>query len=175
MFKQALLFKPMIRIIELLYMMLPIYVANMAPPFVKYWRWWNRPISKRWLGSHKTVLGFFLGIAAAILTALLQSRIHWQSDLVNYEQWFKLGLACGCGAMIGDSLKSYLKRQLKIVPGQSWIPADQLDFVLGGLLALSFWVHLDWLDVIMILIVSFVGDIIINQLSFQLGIRNTRW
>jgi len=121
------------------------------------------------------VLGFFLGIAAAILTALLQSRIHWQSDLVNYEQWFKLGLACGCGAMIGDSLKSYLKRQLKIVPGQSWIPADQLDFVLGGLLALSFWVHLDWLDVIMILIVSFVGDIIINQLSFQLGIRNTRW
>ena len=104
----------MIRLIELLYMMLPIYVANMAPPFVKYWRWWNRPISKRWLGSHKTVLGFFLGIAAAILTTLLQSRIHWQGDLVCYKRWFLLGLACGCCAMIGDSLKSYLKRTLNL-------------------------------------------------------------
>lgn len=165
----------MIRVLELLYMMLPIYVANMAPPFVKYWRWWNRPISMRWLGSHKTVVGFFLGIAAAILTALVQSRIHWQGDLVSYEQWFRLGLASGCGAMIGDSLKSYVKRRLNIAPGQSWIPADQLDFVLGGLLALSFWVRLGWLDVIMILTVSFVGDILINHLSFQLGIRNTRW
>lgn len=165
----------MTRIVELLYMMLPIYVANMAPPFVKYWRWWNRPISKRWLGSHKTVVGFFLGIAAAILTVLLQSRIHWQGDLVNYEQWFLLGLASGCGAMIGDSLKSYFKRRLQIAPGQSWIPADQLDFVLGGLFALSFWVHLGWLEVIMILTMSFIGDIMINHLSFYFGIRNTRW
>lgn len=165
----------MIRIVELLYMMLPIYFANMAPPFVKYWRWRNSPISRRWLGSHKTVVGFFLGIAAAILIALFQSRIHWQGDLVSYEQWFLLGLASGCGAMIGDSLKSFVKRRLKIAPGQSWIPADQLDFVLGGLLALSFWVRLGWLDVIMILTVSFVGDIIINHLSFHLGIRNTRW
>jgi len=165
----------MIRIVELLYMMLPIYVANMAPPFVKYWRWWNPPINKRWLGSHKTVLGFFLGIAAAILTALLQSRIHWQGDLMSYEHWFLIGLASGCGAMTGDSLKSYLKRRLQIAPGQSWIPADQLDFILGGLLALSFWVHLGWLDFIIILTVSFVGDIMINHLSFHLGIRNTRW
>ena len=165
----------MTRVIDLLYMMLPIYAANMAPPFVKYWRGWNRPISERWLGSHKTVLGFFLGIAAAILTALLQSRIHWQGNLVSYEQWFLLGLSSGCGAMVGDSLKSYLKRRLQIAPGQSWIPADQLDFVIGGLLVLSFWVHLDWLDVITILTVSFVGDIMINHLSFYFGIRNTRW
>jgi CDP-2,3-bis-(O-geranylgeranyl)-sn-glycerol synthase len=164
----------MTRIIELLYMMLPIYFANMAPPFVKYWHWWNRPISKRWLGGHKTVLGFFFGVASAILIAFFQSRIHWQGDLVSYEQWFLLGLACGCGAMIGDSLKSYFKRRLNISPGQSWIPADQLDFVFGGLLALFFWARLSWIDIIMILSISFIGDILINQLSFQLGIRNTR-
>lgn len=163
------------RVFELIYLMLPIYVANMAPPFVKYWHGWNRPISARLLGNHKTVVGFFLGIAAAILTTLVQSRIHWQSDLVNYEQWFLLGLSCGCGAMIGDSVKSYFKRQLRIASGRSWVPADQLDFVLGGLLALSFWARLGWLDVITILTLSFVGDIIVNHLSFQLGIRDTRW
>lgn len=165
----------MIRIVELVYLMLPIYIANMAPPFVKYWHWWNRPISERWFGSHKTVLGFSVGIAAAILTTLVQSRIHWHGDLVNYEQWLFLGLACGCGAMVGDSLKSYFKRRLQIASGRSWIPADQLDFVLGGLLVLSFWVRLSWLDVITIVTLSFVGDIIVNHLSFQLGIRDTRW
>lgn len=65
---------PMIRIVQLVYLTLPVYVGNMAPPFVKYWRWWNRPISERWLGSHKTVLGFALGIAAAILTTLATFR-----------------------------------------------------------------------------------------------------
>ena len=90
------------RTVELVYLMLPIYMANMAPPFVKYWHWWNRPISERWLGSHKTVLGFTFGIAAAILTTLVQSMIHWRGGLVDYGQWLALGLACGFGAMMGD-------------------------------------------------------------------------
>lgn len=155
--------------------MLPIYSANMAPPFVRYWRGWNRPINRRWLGSHKTVVGFSLGISTAILTTFIQSRIHWQGELVSYDKWFWLGLAGGCGAMGGDSLKSFFKRRLQIVSGESWIPADQLDFVLGGLLVLSFWVRLGWLDVLAILILSFVGDIIVKFVSFQLGIRDTRW
>lgn len=163
------------RIVELIYMMLPVYCANMAPPFARYWRGWNRPINERWLGSHKTVVGFSLGVSAAILTTSIQSRIHLQGELVSYENWFWLGLTSGCGAMIGDSLKSFFKRRLQIDSGKSWIPADQLDFVLGGLLVLSFWVRLGWLDVITILTLSFVGDIIVNHVSFQLGIRDTRW
>jgi CDP-2,3-bis-(O-geranylgeranyl)-sn-glycerol synthase len=165
----------MIRIFELTYMMLPIYFANMAPPFVKYWHGWNRPISKLWLGSHKTVLGFIFGIAAATLTALIQAKTHWKGNLVNYDNWFLLGFACGCGAMTGDSLKSFFKRRLQIAPGQSWIPADQLDFVIGGLLAVSFWIRLNWFDVITIFTISFIGDIVINHLSFYFGIRSTRW
>lgn len=165
----------MTRIAELIYLMLPIYVANMAAPFVKYWRGWNRPISEHWLGSHKTVIGFSLGIVAAILTTLMQSRIRWHRDLVNYEQWFWLGLSCGVGAMVGDSFKSFFKRRLHIASGQSWIPADQLDFIFGGLLALSFWVSLGWRDVVAVVTLSFVGDIVVNHVSFRLGIRDTRW
>jgi len=40
------------RVTQLLYLMAPVYVANMAPPCVKFWRGWNRPISERLLGSH---------------------------------------------------------------------------------------------------------------------------
>ena len=34
---------------------------------------------------------------------------------------------------------------------------------------------LTWLDIATILVISFVGDIAVNQLSYALGIRNTKW
>jgi CDP-2,3-bis-(O-geranylgeranyl)-sn-glycerol synthase len=55
--------------------MLPIYIANMAPPFVKYWHGWNRPISLRHVGSHKTVVGFALGVVMAVAVSYGQSWI----------------------------------------------------------------------------------------------------
>jgi hypothetical protein len=45
------------KLLALVYLMPPAYFANMAPPFVKYWRGWNRPIHHAWLGDHKTVMG----------------------------------------------------------------------------------------------------------------------
>jgi CDP-2,3-bis-(O-geranylgeranyl)-sn-glycerol synthase len=165
----------MLRLAQLLYLMLPVYVANMAPPFVKYWPWWNRPISKRWLGKHKTVVGFLLGVAAGVATAFVQSRIGWRRGLGDYEHWLLLGLACGVGALGGDALKSLIKRRLGIAPGEPWIPADQLDFVIGGVVAVSFFVPLGVTDIVLILVVSLLGDIAVNHLSFHLGIRDTKW
>ena len=165
----------MTRIAGLLYLMLPVYAANMAPPFIRFWRGWNPPIDRRRLGVHKTVLGFVVGVLAGTATAALQNALSWHGNLVDYSAWPALGPACGFGAMAGDSLKSFFKRRRGIAPGVRWIPADQLDFVVGGLLALSFWIRLPWPDVLLILAVSFVGDIAVNQLAFRLGIRTTAW
>ena len=43
-------------VLQLVYLMLPAYLANMVPPFARYWPGWNGPISRRWLGDHKTVV-----------------------------------------------------------------------------------------------------------------------
>ena len=165
----------MTRLIQLIYLMLPVYLANMAPPFVKYWPGWNRPISRRWLGDHKTVAGFAFGVAAATGTAFAQSLVAWDGSLVDYDGWLALGLACGFGALGGDALKSLVKRRIGIAPGKPWIPADQLDFVVGGLVALFFFAPLGPADILWIVAISFVGDIAINQISFRLGIRDTKW
>jgi CDP-2,3-bis-(O-geranylgeranyl)-sn-glycerol synthase len=164
-----------LRFTQLLYLMLPVYLANMAPPFVKYWRGWNRPISRRWLGDHKTVIGFAFGVAAGTMTAFIQSLVAWNGSLVDYDRWLALGLACGTGAMAGDALKSLVKRRIGIGPGKPWIPADQLDFVAGGIAALSFFVPLRATDVLSIAAFSFCADIVVNQISFRLGIRDTKW
>lgn len=160
---------------QLLYLMLPVYLANMAPPFVKFWHGWNPPISVPLLGSHKTVVGFAAGVAVAVAVSFIQSRLRWEGSLLSPGHWLAAGIAAGLGAMAGDSLKSFFKRRLQIAPGQRWIPFDQLDFIVGGLVALSFFVRLDWVDIALVCAVSFVGDVLVNQLAFHLGIRDNGW
>jgi CDP-2,3-bis-(O-geranylgeranyl)-sn-glycerol synthase len=163
------------RVIDLVYLMAPAYAANMAPPFVRFWPGWNRPISAVLFGNHKTVVGFALGVTAGVLAAWVQSRIAWSRSLLTPSNWLAIGVASGLGAMAGDSMKSFFKRRAGIPPGESWIPADQLDFVVGALVLMLPLIRLGLADVAIILAITFVGDIVVNQLSFLLGIRSTRW
>ncbi len=60
-----------------MYLMLPAYLANMAPPFTRFWRGWNRPISRKWLGEHKTVMGLCAGLTVALVVTFVRSKINW--------------------------------------------------------------------------------------------------
>jgi CDP-2,3-bis-(O-geranylgeranyl)-sn-glycerol synthase len=161
--------------IQLLYFMAPAYVANMAPPFVKYWRGWNPPISRRWLGDHKTVLGFAAGVSAAALTALAQSYLAWPGALAVHDTWLGLGLRLGIGAMAGDAVKSFFKRRAAIPPGQPWIPFDQVDFVLAALVLAWPVAELSWQDVAAVLLMSAAGHVLVNRLGYWLGVRPSKW
>lgn len=163
------------RAVQLLYFMAPAYGANMAPPFIRYWTGWNRPISEHWLGSHKTVVGFAAGVVAAVALTFAQWLIAWDASLVAYEAWLGLGLRFGAGAMTGDCAKSFFKRRIGVTPGESWMPFDQLDFVLGALLFVWPRAILTWADIAIILVLSFGGHILVNHIGYFLGVRNTRW
>jgi len=119
------------QLLELVCAMLPAYVANMASPFAKFWPGWNRPISRRWLGDHKTIVGFLLGVAAGVLTSYLQSHISWSPHSLEPSSRIAVGWAQGVGAMSGDVVKSFFKRRVGIAPGRPWLPADQLDFIVS--------------------------------------------
>lgn len=134
------------RIAQLLSLMDPAYVANMTPPLSRFLPGWNEPISKRWLGAHKTVVGAMAGVLMALLVAFIQSLITWDGALVDYSRWPLIGLALGVGAMGGDLMKSFFKRRRRIPPGARWVPADQLDFVVGALVLIWPLTHLTWSD-----------------------------
>ena len=68
-------------LLQLLYFTAPAYAANMAPPFVRYWKGWNPPINRQWLGEHKTVIGFGIGLLAAVIVTFIQSRVVWSGAL----------------------------------------------------------------------------------------------
>src|SRR5690348_3857910 len=115
------------QLVSLAWFFAPAWCANMAPPFVRYWRGWNRPVSRRWLGSHKTVVGVLAGVLTGVATTAVQAHARVPlAVLADYAEWPWLGLAFGGGAMAGDMLKSFLKRRLGIPPGARWIPFDQV-------------------------------------------------
>jgi CDP-archaeol synthase len=155
--------------------MAPAYVANMAPPFAKYWKGWNAPISRRWLGTNKTVVGFVAAVCAAVVTTYVQSRAGWSGAIVDYERWPVLGMLFGVGTMLGDMAKSFVKRRLGIAPGHSWFPADQIDFVIGSLLFVGWYARLSVGDLVLILAISIVGHIAANHVGYWLGVRPARW
>jgi CDP-2,3-bis-(O-geranylgeranyl)-sn-glycerol synthase len=95
--------------------------------------------------------------------------------MTSYDQWPVLGLLFGLGAMGGDSVKSFIKRRIGIPPGRPWVPFDQLDFVLGALALIWHRVSLTTTDIVIVLLLSGIGDVLVNHVSYFLGVRATKW
>ena len=110
---------------------LPAGLANIVPPFaalffptLKYPLDFNKKFrNQRIFGEHKTIRGFFVGILLSGLLFLLQKYLfeatsqYQKISLVDYSKVSPLlGLALGFGALGGDAIKSFFKRQIRIKP-----------------------------------------------------------
>lgn len=172
--------------------MLPAYVANMAPVFAAkiLGKWGAFPIDfgktlggKRICGDHKTIRGFVCGLLAAWGILFLQrylmnsSGFFFQLSIIQYEAvnlWL-FGFLFGFGALFGDAVKSFFKRRVGVPPGERWIPWDQLDFIFGALLFVSF-VYIPQIHIILIILLfSPILHILTNQIGYLLKIKNTKW
>lgn len=60
-------------------------------------------------------------------------------------------------------------------PGSQWIPFDQLDFVVGGLVFILPIYQPSWQVWLVLLIVSPLLHILTNRLGFYLGIKKVKW
>lgn len=144
-----------------LWFFLPAGLANAAPVFASRMpvlARLNIPIDagrhfrgKRIFGDHKTVRGFFAGVFVAAVTGLIQyfayGNIAWirHFSLVSYDSVSKsimLGVVLGFGALLGDAVKSFFKRQFSVPSGKAWFPFDQVDYIVGGLLFSSIIIDL---------------------------------
>jgi CDP-2,3-bis-(O-geranylgeranyl)-sn-glycerol synthase len=105
---------------------------------------------KRVLGSHKTIRGFIAGFLAAIFCVYLEVFLYKQFTFIqiivpiDYTtiQPVLLGALLGVGALLGDAVKSFFKRQANVPPGKSWVPFDQIDYIVGGVLLSFFYIQL---------------------------------
>jgi CDP-2,3-bis-(O-geranylgeranyl)-sn-glycerol synthase len=173
--------------LAVLYFFVPAYVANMAPVLVKdHFAVLDRPLDagatfrgRRVLGDHKTWRGLVSGVGGGALAFEVQRLLHELGcfdalslvDYGNVSPW--LGVLLGLGALAGDALKSFAKRQVGIAPGETWLVFDQLDFMVGayafGALVYAPPIHL----VAAILPIVFVGGVLSTSLGFRLGLKES--
>ncbi len=165
-------------ILEALWFFLPAGVANMAPVIAQKLLGPGRQIHPA-LGSHKTVQGLVSGVVAGQAWYLVQVWLAPSvplSGLVPYETlpWFVGGLF-GAGALVGDAIKSFVKRQRGIPPGRPWVPFDQVDYIIGAFLFVSPFVWVGWSAWLVILLGYSLAHVLVNLVGFRLGLKRDRF
>ena len=149
-------------------------VANMIPPLsAKIWPKWETPLdgglkfnNKRLLGDHKTVRGIVTGILAAQLVYFIW--IRWMPIL----PWYFGGLL-GFGALGGDIIKSFFKRQLEIPSGKSWFPWDQIDWILGTIFIYMFWGTLGLTEIMLLLGIGLGLHLLVKVIGYFMKVNKT--
>lgn len=170
-----------------LWFLLPAALANVAPILVAplpLLRKFNLPLDfhktfqgQAIFGPNKTWRGLVSGIVTATITLWLQQIVaghtNWFAREINYDALptLLLGPLFGLGALGGDALESFFKRRRGIPSGKKWIPFDQLDYIVGGVLmslpfvvlrpALYVWIFALW----------FVAHLGASYVGWQVGLK----
>lgn len=176
-------------ILALIWLFLPAGIANMAPIFVSKipgLRELELPMDlgktfrgKRIFGAHKTIRGLFSGILFGIATVWLQKEFYGHSEfirtlsLLDYSTLniLLLGTLLGAGALIGDAVESFFKRQLGIESGKSWFPFDQIDYIIGAAIFIAPIYTLRVLEYVLLLITFFVLHIVFTFIGYNLKLK----
>jgi len=173
-----------------LWFFLPAGLANMTPIFaarLPALSSWSFPLDgyatlrgKRVFGSHKTIRGVVSGMLIGIVTVYLQVWVYAHVALVrtfvllDYTaiQPLLLGILAPGGALVGDALRSFCKRQLGIAPGKSWFPFDQLDYVIGGALATAVSVRLTCWQYLLLGLIWFLLHPLATSIGYLLKLKD---
>lgn len=173
-----------------IWFLLPAAVSNAAPIFaaaIPLFKKLDTPIDggKTWrghdlLGPHKTWRGIIAGIIVSTLILWLQvvlaGQFEWARYLsgdVDYSQLptLILGPLFAIGALGGDAVESFFKRQRNIKSGGAWVPFDQLDYIIGSIIVSLFFVILSPLQYLLIIAVWFLMHLLASYLGYKLGLK----
>jgi len=173
-----------------IWFLLPAAAANMIPIFaaaIPALKKYDAPIDggKTWrghelLGPHKTWRGIIFGIIIATFVLwvqqLLAANFVWTqfvTDGVDYATLpvLILGPLFAIGALGGDAIESFFKRQRNIKSGGSWVPFDQLDYIIGSVLVSLFFVILTPAQYVWIFIIWFVMHLLASYIGYRLGLK----
>jgi len=173
-----------------LWFFLPAGIANMMPIFVAQipaLKRFDAPIDlghsyrgHRIFGSHKTWRGLAAGVFFGTLTLWLQQLavghagwLQTWTHQVDYSQLPTLivGPLFAIGALGGDAIESFFKRQRGIAPGHGWFPFDQTDYIIGGAIATASFVSLSLRQYAWLLILWLAVHLISSAIGYLMGVK----
>jgi CDP-2,3-bis-(O-geranylgeranyl)-sn-glycerol synthase len=153
-----------------IWFILPAYVANASPlllgggPPLDGSR--NFLDGRRVLGDGVTIRGTLGGVVVGAAIGALQGAMGGELG-----PGVLLGLAMGTGAMLGDSLGSFVKRRLGIGRGRPAPGLDQVGFVLVALAFAALVVRINMATVLILVILTPTIHLVTNAIAYQLGVK----
>lgn len=180
-------------ILEALIYILPSYVANscatlsLSIPILKKWTTpidfgnsWN---SKRILGDGKTfrglIFGTLIGTIFGFLQYFLAQRIEFDNisfyNNASIEEILLISFLLSFGALLGDIVKSFIKRRFGIKRGRPWPPFDQTDFLIGGIIFSAIVYFPGWSIVLILFIITPIIHFLTNITAYLLKLKSVWW
>ncbi|MBP9852615.1 MAG: CDP-2,3-bis-(O-geranylgeranyl)-sn-glycerol synthase [Patescibacteria group bacterium] len=169
---------------------LPAGIANMTPIFaakIPLIQKLDFPMDffktfrgKRVFGEHKTWRGLITGIIFGTLTLYLQvvavEHSAWLAGVasaIGYESLpiLVLGPLFGLGALLGDAIESFFKRQIGRAPGEGWFPFDQTDYIIGGAIATMPFVQLTMTQYGVLIVLWLIIHVVSSAIGYLLGLK----
>lgn len=139
---------------------------------------WNTPLDfgmnfrgKRILGDNKRLRGLVFGIFLGGLTGLVVGVLNQNTVGTLHPFW--AGCVLGAGALLGDAIESFFKRQRGVAPGKPWFPFDQIDYIIGGLLAIYVFMQPQIWVMVTIFVVYFGLHLLLAYIGYLLGLKKT--
>lgn len=130
---------------------------------------------KRILGKSKTWRGILVGVLTGIIIVCIQKYLlpNVSFALIDYSEVnaLLLGFLMGAGALIGDLVESFFKRQVGIKPGKPWIPFDQTDWVFGSIIFSMIYVELDLKSILIAIVILGILHPTANSIGYLLKLR----
>jgi CDP-2,3-bis-(O-geranylgeranyl)-sn-glycerol synthase len=153
-----------------LWFILPAYFASISPVWFKLEG--KSPLDfgktfrgRRIFGPSKTIKGYLGGaLCGAVLGAL-------QEILFKKPNGLALGILLGLGALTGDAVKSFFKRQRNIPSGKLWFPFDQIDFLVGGIIFAAIIESPSPLGIIILFIITPPLHVLSNIIDYKIGLK----
>lgn len=139
---------------------------------------------KRILGDGKTWRGFFGGIFGGIFVAHVQLVIERLTGInlyssLPYNSFLSLVILLSFGAMLGDTVGSFIKRRFGVERGKSFPILDQLTFLIVAYLVASrvdaFYELFTWDVIITGIIITPLLHLGVNVIAYKLGFKDVWW
>lgn len=177
-----------------LWVYFPAAIGNMTPILVAKSPWrplrnWTTPIDfgktfrgKRVFGGHKTWRGLITGMIASTLVLALQQYIFRRNpELREWIGGFDFGQLptliagplFGLGALGGDAIKSFFKRQRGTPPGETWFPFDQIDLPVGALIATWPFIQPTLWQAVATVLVGLAVQLIATHIGYRLHLKDS--
>lgn len=189
----------MVFFLQILFLIAPVVLAGLAHVVVLKLNIWPSLLApldfggkvngQRLFGDNKTLRGLLVMMLVAAVVMALQAWLYRVSDSVRQLSFFDYsainpwiaGAIFGAGYSLGELPNSFVKRQLRIPPGQQpqlpklralWYFIDQTDSVIGALITMRYFFPASFTISLVCFIVGTAIHILVDQVLYMLKIKS---